>query len=199
MIDIDIRSINDNLRLKFRAMQAGEIKRATVRALNKTATTVRAKVGPIIREHYTVKSGSVRRRLVLQRATRAKPEAIIVAQARPIVLTSFRVNWRSRWTGARVKFRKDAPPAVLAGVFVRRTGAGQRLAFKRKGAPRLPLVVQTTAHLPDAELPEMFLDAAVTRANVALARDRYARVLEQELRYEFTRSAISAIKAGGGL
>lgn len=192
MIEVDLRQSLRSVRAEFRALQAGPIARATVRALNKTATSVRARVGPIIRERYHVRSGTVRRRLRIERASRASKVAAIVAMDRPIALTSFRVTWRRRLPGARVQVQRSGAAHAIPGSFIARTQAGRRGLFKRAGRQRYPLVFQTSDQVPAAQMPAMFLDEQVAAANRATARERYARVLEQELRYELVRRSRSA-------
>lgn len=174
-----------------------DVAKAVPRALNKTATTVRAEAArKIVSVGYGMKIAAIKRNLSIRRATASERVAIVRATGKPIPL----INYGARQTKPGVSVavlhgRKTVRHAFIAtmksghkGVFIRadvHEGAVNAKGFK---VTRMRAAAASKHGLPIDELfgpgvPSAFGNQAVQTAIAQVARERFGVVLDQELRY----------------
>lgn len=174
-----------------------DVAKAVPRALNKTATTVRAEAArKIVSVGYGIKINAIKRSLSIRRATQAQRVAIVKATGRPIPL----INYGARQTKPGVSVavlhgRKTVRHAFIAtmhsghkGVFIRadvNAAAANAKGFKihrqrAAGVSRHGLPID---ELFGPGVPSAFANQAVQTAIAQVARERFGVVLNQELRY----------------
>ncbi len=115
-----------------------KMRKAGVRALNKTATQGRNIAQREIRRTINVKASRIKKVLSVKRAANSNPMAAIRAGYR-----QFPVVWyngvRQTKKGVSVKMRKDMPRFLFKGAFIAEMPGGHRGAFRRRGKARLPI------------------------------------------------------------
>jgi hypothetical protein len=175
-----------------------DAKRAIPRALNKTATTARANAAREIRSAgYNIKVSGIKRQLSIRRASADELVAIVRATGRPIPLINY--GARQTKTGVSVKVLRGRTvikgafiatmPSGHRGVFVRvDSAAGRRARLKGFGKVKHGQARNGKHGLPIQQLfgpsvPSAFGSEVVQRATVEAIRDRFPKVLAQELHY----------------
>jgi Prophage minor tail protein Z (GPZ) len=193
-VSVDI----SNALRKFNLVQE-ETRSAIPRALNKTATTVRARAARQIRSvGYGIKIAAIKKSITIRKANRAELTAIVRAAGKPIPLINYsaRKN-KSGVTVAVLNGKKTIDGAFIAtmhtghkGVFVRVGSAAERHAIGR-GALKVskgPKKYSYKHGLPIRELfgpsvPNAFANTIVQNALEEVVQQRFGVVLEQELRF----------------
>lgn len=153
---------------------------AAVRALNRTATTVRAEAARRIGREYNIRIGAAKDEMKIRRATAADLKAAVVVSGRPIPLVEFDARQTAAGVSVKVKgTRKVVGHAFLAtmktghqGVYIREIKG----SAKRPG--RLPIRQLYSLSLPAAFTQEQIMDALT-----AIATGRFGEVLQQEMRF----------------
>lgn len=184
MPTVDVRFDDRAIALQLRALREDVIDRATVRALNRTVTSVRAEAVKRVRAVLPVAAKPVRNRLKLRRATRASLEASVrVPRDWNPSLSLFSPRWQQRQAvGATVKVGRG-PRVAVPGTFTAATRYGRVGVFRRAGAQRKPIVWQraTDAGLPT--LAQSFLQDEVQRAMARRARERFEAEFRREIAF----------------
>jgi hypothetical protein len=197
VIQMNVKSNLDEVRARFGTLAQGIEDKATVAALNRTATTVRAAaVREIRREYGGLKAGAIRDELKIRRANRALLNAVIDLKGSRLPLIDFDARWKPGWKGVTVRVkrgRKLIPHAFIAtmanghrGVFVRaqsaksgnvefRFGKGSR---RRKTGRDLPV-----AELTGISLPRAFVNKNVQAVLKTLAAETFIKNFRAELNF----------------
>ncbi len=97
---------------------------AMTRATNNAGRRARTLSSKEIRAQVNLKAGYVRNRLKIKRATRSRPEFVISAAKRGVLMT--RYPYRTTRRGVTVKIKRTGARAVLEGAFVTQVNAGGR-------------------------------------------------------------------------
>jgi hypothetical protein len=194
-VSVDARAVS----LQLDRMRANIIGPAAASALNRTATSVRADAVRSIRALLPLPAGSIRKRLAIERATKTKLTARIVARRDyDPPLGIFAPQWRQRQpVGATIKLPGKARQ-VIAGAFVARTSYGRPGVFRRqvgvqRGKPRagrradekLQFLRASDIGLPT--ITSAFLQAGADAALLGRARERFRAALAREIAF---RSAV---------
>lgn len=193
MIRVEIKSNIEDVRRRFATLAKDVEEKATVSALNRTATTVRAAAVREIRKEYPgLKAGGIRDELAITRATRARLEATVTLRGSRIPLINFGARQTRRGVSVQVKRgRTIIPHAFIAtmknghrGVFVRikggkplqfRYGPGSRIAKKGRDLP--------IAELTGISLPRAFVNRNVQAVLKRLAADTFTKNFAAGLAY----------------
>ena len=193
MISINVNHTLGEAALFYKTLPQNLTDKAMVRALNRTAITVRAEASRRIRERYNLKSRVLKDQIRIRNATRAELRAVVQASGRPIPLVEF--DARRGASGATVRVsrtRKTVSHAFIPtmksghrGVFLRvEKGSRQyRNTRVRKGGSDLPV-----AELFGPSLPQAFTSKQVMAAIVAAARQRFPKAFEQEARFYLSKA-----------
>lgn len=122
----------------------GAISKGTVRAINKTATKVRTQSAKKIGQEVALKSGYIKSKLQITKATRNKEFAVISAAKRGILLSRFSNRQLTRKAkqggkknaGISVKVGRKKPRTKLRGAFyIKLKGSGiTGIAIRKRGA-----------------------------------------------------------------
>lgn len=200
---IDVRSNLKDIALKFEAATQKQIDAASVRALNRTATTVRAAASREIRQEYNIKAAGIRHQIAIERARRGHVTASVVVSGRRIPLVDFSARQTRAGVTVQVKrgSRKFIPHAFLAtmrsghhGVFVRamdartrfaptfRFGPGSGRKNRRWGDPDTPV-----AELTSLSLPRAFLQRKISASLRKLAIERFQIEFTRDLKFRIGR------------
>jgi hypothetical protein len=160
---------------------------AMTRALNKTATAVRANVTRQIRkERPGLKAGTIREQLKIERAKRRLPEASVVASGRPIPLRDY--GARKTKAGVTVQVgpggRKRVAHNGNRAFVVDRIGGH---VFAREGRKRLPI-----KKLYGPSIPSTFLKEPIVQAMREEAGRTMPKRLREELNFELRRLGMKA-------
>jgi len=193
MIQVQIKSNLEDVRKRFGTLAKDVEEKATVSALNRTATTVRAAAVREIRAEYPgLKAGAIRDELKITRARRDQLEAIITLKGDRIPLIDFSARQTKKGVSVQIKRgRKLIPHAFIAtmksghkGVFVRvksvkplvfRFGPGSRLTQKKNDLP--------IAELSSLSLPRAFVNKNVQAVLKRLAAETFSKNFAAELSY----------------
>jgi hypothetical protein len=181
----------EHLQAKLGALPQERMAAAT-RAVNRTMTTVRAEAARVMRNDYPgIRAGALKARMKLKRATRLNPSAAIVFSGKRFSL--FR-NFSMRRVGQfGVRFTKlpwrietidgdRVTPEMLSRAFVQRArSSGQASVFSRHTKARDSFEVLVAPGVARAFSERQ-------RAHLtALARQRFAVVFQQELKFRISK------------
>lgn len=122
------RALEKEIKRQAKAVQVG-----SVRALNKTATSVRVVASKQIRATLNVKAAFVKKSLGIGRARRGDLRSSIKSLYLPIPLSKFS-GVRPTKKGVSVRMRKDHPRKNFKGAFIR-----NGVVYRRVGRARLPI------------------------------------------------------------
>lgn len=147
---------------------------AAVRALNRTATTVRAEAVKRIRERYNLKAAAVRKQIRINRARRGRLVSEVLVSGRHIPLYDFAARQVKRGVTVRVtKQRKE-----VKGAFIATMPGGHVGVFVRRGKSRLPI-----RELFSISLPQAFTQKQILAALRKVAAERFDIELARELKF----------------
>lgn len=152
------------------------IDKALPRALNRTATSVRAEAVRIIRRGRQVKAKTVREAIAIRRATRALLVAEVIVSGRPIPLR----DYAARQTGRGVTVNVTGRRKLIPGAFqVQKIGSH---VFVREGKKRLPI-----RKLYGPSLPSTFNNEAIQKAIEQMALDTLRKRFNEAVSYELSK------------
>lgn len=198
MIEIDFR--HDAAVQRLRALQRDVYEKVMVRALNRTATTVRSEAARLMKKEIGagVKVGEIRKSIRIIRANPVTLVAIVRPSGRKrIPLTAF----GARQTRAGVTVRIGGRTVRIPGAWIRQPRGWNREAVRVR-APSFKAQLYTAIDtrrkrvpeyrgrpdFPIAEvmapgLPTIFVQTNVMDALKRTARERFARVIAQEIKF----------------
>lgn len=171
---IDVRSNLRQAVIEFQVRTEKVVAAATLRALNRTATSVRAEGVRRIRERYNLKAGTVRKQLRIDRATRNRLVSAVAASGRPIPLVEFAARQNRRGVSVKVTRQRK----TVSGVFIAKMKSGHVGVYKREGKSRLPI-----RELFSVSLPQTFTQKQILAAMRKTAVERFGIEFTRELRY----------------
>jgi len=183
-VKIDVRLDARAVSLQLDRLRDDTIGPAASRALNRTATSVRAEAVRAIRRQLPLPAKSIRGRLKIEASTRLSLTARIVARRDyDPSLGLFSPTWRQRQpVGASIKL-PGKPRQSVAGAFVARTRYGRSAVFRRVGRARTPLQFLRASDVGLPTVTSAFLQAAGDAALMRLARDKFRAAFARELTY----------------
>lgn len=134
---MSMRTVGSRALLNEVRRQQKGYKRASVRALNKTATQGRNQSSRTIRKTLNVKAGAAKKLLSVKRANTTTMTSAVRATYKKIPLIKFNGVKELKRGGVSVKVRKDRPPMRLRSAFIATMPSGHRGVFYRKGPKRV--------------------------------------------------------------
>lgn len=183
----------DGARARLNAAKRGLGDRATVSALNKTASQAQTQMSRVIRQDYNISASLVRERLRVRRAARRGEftfEAALMGnannQSRAMNLIHFLERKTTLAEGRRrakagtqnqlfFKIKKRGGKPTIPGAFIGNRG---RTVFIREGLARLPIKpVQTIG------VPQMFNTRKNRGAVEQFIRENFPRIYQREIAY----------------
>lgn len=176
-------SVSHNLSsvaLAYKDLADKYVNQATVRALNKTATTVRAEAARKIGREYNIKIGAAKSQMWITQANRGRVKATITVSGRPIPLVEFDARQVRGGVSVKVKGTRK----VVRGAFIATMRTGHRGVFVRTSGRRLPI-----RQLFALSLPVAFSQKQIVDALLSVASDRFAETLRQEIRFAQLKAA----------
>lgn len=162
------------------------LNQAAPRALNATATTVRAEAARLIGKTWNMKVGAAKGQMNIVRATRAKLVAKIVVSGRPIPLIEFDARPNVAQSGGKgqrnVSVRVKGQRKQLRNAFIATMKSGHRGIFVRvnagKSGGRLPIKELFSLSLPVAFTQKQIMDALRV-----VSAERFNETLRQQMRF----------------
>lgn len=119
---------------------AKKLKKAGVRALNKTATQSRNFAQRETRKVINIKASKIKKAYAVVRAKINQPEPHAEINVRYTTLPVIEYNGvRQTRKGVSVKMRKDKGRKLFKGAFIQKMPSGHRGVFRRKSKRRLPI------------------------------------------------------------
>jgi hypothetical protein len=188
MITVNVRSNIAEVRARMAVMKDDVINKATVRTLNKVATTIRATASREIRNAgYGLKAATIKNQLTIKRAIRGNLVAMVIASGRPIPL----IEYNARQTAKGVSVLVKEGRKIIAHAFIATMPSGHTGVFIRKGKDHRKKVLNGRTlwtGLPIQELfgpgvPKAFGNQVVIDALKKVVADRFPTVLSQEIAF----------------
>lgn len=185
-------NVTSNIReasARFAVLRRGVEDAATVSALNRTGTTVRAAASREIRNEYKLSAASVREQLKVIRASRSNLEVRVRATGRRIGLIDF--NARQTRQGVTVQIKTGGGRKLIRSAFLATMKSGHLGVFSRgryaggkfvPGRSRLPITELTSLSLPKA-----FSNQKVMKQLVTLATETFIKNFQHELAFRNSR------------
>lgn len=194
MISINVNHTLGEAALFYKTLPQNLTDKAMVRALNRTAITVRAEASRRIRERYNLKSRVLKDQIRIRNATKAELRAVVQASGRPIPVIEF--DARRGTNGVTVRVGRTRK--VIRHSFIQTMKSGHRGVFMRvlendNQKYRSKRKPGSASDLPIAErfgpsLPQAFTSKQVMDAIVAAARTRFPKAFEQEARFYLSKA-----------
>jgi hypothetical protein len=189
---IDIRHTMDRLTANLHLLP-GERLAAAVRALNRTATTVRAEAARELQKSYPgLRIAAIKKRIRFTRATRSSPSVAVIFSGKRIPLYgNFGMRsagkWGVRFSGLPWRIEtvsgEAVSPAMIERAFRQRsTRTGRADVFSRHTAQR-----QSFELLLAPGIARAFAEAGVGAAIVRVARARFEVVFQQEAQFRLSK------------
>lgn len=163
--------------------------RATVRALNKVATTVRAEASKEIRAVYNIKAKVAKGEIAITKARKNYLVAFVTASGKRLPLIEFDARWNRKSPppiGASVKVLTKGGRKAVRGAFIAKAKGGKLGVFRRTGAARKPI-----EYLLSVGVRQAFASKAVNAALIKIVRQRFPIVFEQEYRFAISKLGLS--------
>jgi len=107
-----------------------KLEKAGVRALNKTATSVRQASSVEVRQTLNIKASFVKRLLVIRKARRGQMRSSIESSYEKVPVIQFG-GVRQTKKGVSVRMRKDKPRKTFSGAFIAKMPNGHTGVFRR--------------------------------------------------------------------
>jgi hypothetical protein len=154
------------------------VKTATARALNKTATSVRAHAARLIREKRDMRVSDIKRGISIRRATVGHLVAIVTASGRPLSIRHFAragvrgVTAKVSKNGKRVLLQRHGNRAFVNTKF-------SSTVFVRTTKKRLPIQAWPRV----SGIAHVFAQRQIERAMHGEARSTFRKRIAEELRY----------------
>jgi minor tail protein Z (GPZ) len=177
---IDVRSDLNAVIVSLEGYRKELIDGAVVRALNRTATTVRAEAAREIHDVYQgLKIGDIKDQIRVERATRITMRTIISVSGRPIPIIKFSATQTRLGVTVKVKDQRK----LIRHAFIAMMPGGHKGVFIRRGPPgslvsRLPI-----DQIFSVSLPVAFSNKKIMNAVVRAARERFPGALAQEANF----------------
>jgi hypothetical protein len=153
---------------------------AVVRALNRTATTIRAEAAREINGEYPgLKIGAIKDKIDIQRANKITQRAIVSVSGRPIPIVEF----AARQTAAGVTVKVKGTRKLLRGAFLATMPSGHVGVFYRRGVAGSRVGRTPIDQVFSISLPVAFSNQKVMDAVVRAAKERFPDALSQEVRF----------------
>ena len=179
MLTVSVQS-NVRAQLDRLSLARREIKeKAVVRALNRTVDNVRAEAVRRVRETYTLKAGTVRQQMRVEKAWGGRLSASVVASGRPIPLYEFAARWSPRMAGASFAVKRGNRK-TLKDTFIAEMKSGHKGVFERQGAKRLPIEEKYSIGVPG-----MFGAKDMQRVLSTIGMQRFNVNLAQQIKFLF--------------
>ena len=190
MIHIDVQADIKKAQLFLRATQKG-VARATARALNRTATTVRAEAARMIQEKRALNISVIKKAMRITRATTHRLEAAVVVSGKPISMRHFS-HIRLARTKGKVTGVTGISARILKGdrlklltrhgnkAFTNPSIGGGLAIVYRKGKRRLPI----SAWAPVPGLPTVLVQSKIVDAIRKVVAVVFPERMKAEMNYE---------------
>lgn len=184
-MQISIKTNFPDVQRRMDSLQADIRSKAATSSVNKTIEQGRTQMVREITSEYAVKSGYVRERLRIKRATFRNGAFSVEASlmgGRPNNKRAANViafSAREAGRGVSVKIKRAGGRRIITGAFIGNKG---RTVFQRTGSARLPIKpVQTI------DVPQMFNQKRINAAVIALVRDKFPAIFEREANFYVAR------------
>lgn len=190
MIHVDVRADIHKVQIYLRACRDGGA-RATSRALNRTATTVRAEAARLIQGKRALNIGTIKKALRVERSTSKSLLAKVIASGRPISIRHF-----SRLSFDTIKGKRTGVRGVSLRILKKdRARIARKYGNKAFTSPKigggLPIMVRTgpkrlpiEAWTPVPGFPTVFVQETIAAAMRRVAVQSFRSRLKAELNYE---------------
>lgn len=182
-------SVQSNVREQLNRLGAvrREIReKAIVRALNRTADSVKTAASRKLRETYAIKKRDIDDAMFIRRAWKGRLSASIVAYGSAIPVYDFNAKWRRSYTGARFTIKKGQRK-TLKGTFTARMDSGHIGVFERvPGQQMLKKNKEQIREIFTASIPRLFGSKNIYRAIRQVAGEIFDKNLRQQLKYLLT-------------
>jgi hypothetical protein len=133
VIKLDIKTNGRDVMAELKQFASDIERKATVRALNKTAEQARTEASVQVRTAgFNIKASAIKKSFTIQRASAGRLIVVLKATGAPIGL----INYGARQTKSGVSVQVKAGRTILKHAFIRNMGNGHRGVFERIGAAR---------------------------------------------------------------
>lgn len=176
---VDIRSNLKEVARGLPKLRSDLLDKATVKALNRAATSVRSEASKEIRKEYNIKATVAKGQITIIRATALKLTATVKASGKRIPLSEFGARWNRNMPGTSVKVKTKGPRKIVKHAWMMPTPSGKMGVFRRVGKNRYPV-----EFLLSVGIAQAFASKAVSEKLVEIAQDRFEVVLGQEIKFQ---------------
>lgn len=185
-LDISVRSDIKATVLRLAAKGTKAIQDSSVRALNRTASSVRTEASREIRQRYNLKASVIKANMRIVKATRSRLVAEIVATGKRIPLIEFGARAVNPWNVAGRSHRRRGGGVSAAvtktrrlfkGAFIAVMPSGHRGVYLRQGEGR------KIRQLMGISIPKAMVERQVNATLAKFAAQRFRIEFERDLKY----------------
>jgi len=178
-------NVSSDVKAVFKLLDAcpRTVSKVTVRALNKTSTSIRAMAAREIKKDLGsgITIGEIKKGLVYTRPSFNHLSARITASAKRLSLLRIAPNAKQTSTG--VSYRTQGQSKAIAHAFIATMKTGYKGVFVRKGKERLPI-----SEKYGVSIWKVFVNPTVMTTLQTAARIRFNTMLSQELKFAFSQN-----------
>jgi len=179
---IEIKGL-DSLQRKLTAIERQGLPTAGVRALNRTATTVRASASRDIAREMGLPVSPVKKKIVIRRARKNRLYAVVRASGRPISLIQFAARQVRKGVSAKAWGKRK----LYKGAFIARAKTHKADEIELRGTSEQVFVRKRSARLPIKKLwgpsiPRTMADETILKEIARTIDTTLPKRLEHELR-----------------
>lgn len=188
MGSVDVTSDVRRVQVALGRLRSEVVDAATVRALNKTATTVRAEASKEIRKTYNIKAAVAKNQIKITKARKGTLYVKIIASGKRLPLIEFGAVWDRKNPppiGASVKVLTQGARKRVKGAFIAQAKGGKLGLFRRVGKARKPL-----EYLLSVGVAQAFVSKKVLPVLLKLSRERFVTTLQQEYNFAILRAGL---------
>lgn len=180
MIDLEVQIDTHNVSLFLRGVPADAMVKASARALNKVIVSVRQEAIQHVHRVRRMKKGTIRKSMVIVRATRRDLEARIRASNKPISFKHYSAKMMGTKGHRRVVVNITGKRQVFEHAFILPSKGGH--VFERTSAKALPIKKLTGPSIGSA-----LIKSGVRQAINQVIKTKWPAVFAREMQFEIDR------------
>ena len=177
MIDLEVEIDTHNVSLFLKGVRADAMVKASARALNKVIVSVRQEAIQHVHRVRRMKKGTIRKSMLIVRATRRHLEARIKASNRPVSLKEYSAKVGGSKAHKRVIINVTGKRQVLEHAFILPSKGGH--VFERTSGKALPI-----KKLLGPSIGSALVRSAVRQAINQVIKVKWPAVFAREMQFE---------------
>lgn len=181
-MELNVRADVKEVLAMLNETQKSVIPKAASRAINKTMTTVNAQAAREIKKDIggKISISEIKASMAINKTNPKALYAALYAKGRRIPI--IKIDPAAHQDGSGVNYKTGKGRGHIPHAFVATMRSGHRGVFKRKSSTRLPI-----QELHGPSIPKVFINNVIMEAMERIAKERWAKVFQQEINFELSK------------